>query len=217
MNLSSLTIRILLGAVMLSSSLTVEAQRARPNQAEPPPAKAPSYKVYNEASAPAGWKRYEFGPLPVISILLPNKPEEFLEQKKLGGTKLTTIRSYISATEQAVYLAYYAEDMPFKAESIPEDFKDSFYEGMLRGIIDGMKEGMSESGLLFEVKAGAKRPAKLEGLDGAEFDFTFGPMQGLARMAVAEQRAYMAMAMWTDDAPRSEREQFFGSFRILRR
>ena len=216
MRLSSLIIRALLLAASLGAPVATLAQRAGPPPAPPPPT-APSYRVTNEATAPAGWKRYEFGASPVISVLLPGVPEEFTEQKPLGGAKPSTMRFFTSGTDTAVYAAYYAEDLPFVAERMPQKFKESFYDGMLQGFINGVKEGLSESGLLFDVKAGARREMKFAGLDAVDFDFTFGPMLGMGRMAISGQRAYMAISMWTEETPQSERAAFFNSFRILKR
>ncbi|HEX8745919.1 MAG TPA: hypothetical protein VF717_01905, partial [Pyrinomonadaceae bacterium] len=182
MRLTSLIFKTLLGAVLLFTSLPVAAQGSRQNQGPPPPPKAPAYRIASDASAPAGWNRYEFGAGPVVSALLPSRPEEFKEIKSLGASKPSTMYTYISDAEGAVYGVYYGEDMPFIAERMPESFRQGFYEGMLKGFIEGVKQGLAASGLLFEVNVGSRRQTKVDGLDGNEFDFGFGPMSGLARM-----------------------------------
>lgn len=215
---ASLIIKTLLAAVVLLHAASAVAQSARQNQGPPPPPKAPAYRIVTEASAPKGWKRYEFGvTVPVVGVLLPSIPEETIERKSFGGPKPSTMYTYTSESEDAVYAVFYAEDMPFVAERMPEDFKQSFYKGMLEGFINGIKKGISQSGLLFEVEVGEQRKTKIEGLDGAEMDFSFGPMKGLARLTISGQRAYMAFAMWMEETPQSERSTFFNSFRILKR
>lgn len=204
----------------VSLSLTqTQAQNAGQKQTGPPQPvavnKPGSIKVIEDASAPAGWKRYEFGEGLVISAILPGHPKEFTEQKSLGGEKLTTMHAFTSETEKAVYTAYYAEDLPFIAERMPEDFRNSFYKGMWLGLAKGMQQGMEEKGLLFKVTLLEQRSIIVENLKGVEQDFTLGPMQGRAQMALSGQRAFMVIALWAEDAPAGERTAFFNSFRVI--
>lgn len=171
-------------------------------------------KVIDEASAPAGWKRYEFGEGPVISALLPNQPREFSEQKSLGGPKPTTMRAYTSKIEEAIFTAFYAEDLPFVAERMTEDIRKSFFDGMWKGFAQGMQKGLEEQGLLFTLTALEQRPITIDGLRGVEQNFTVGPMLGRAQMSIVGQRAFMAIAFWSEDSPPGERTAFFNSFRI---
>jgi hypothetical protein len=211
-------IKPLLMIIILSLPLAAQAQSGgKPGPVGPVAVQKPSpnpIKVVEEASAPSGWKRYEFGEVPVISALLPARPEEFVDQEALGGDKPSTMRSYTAESAEGVYTAFYMEDLPFVAEKMPEDVKKSFFDGVWEGLAKGMQKGMEEKGLLFKITRVDPRPITLSGLQGVEQDFTLGPMQGRAQMAMAGQRAYMALAFWTEDEPLTLRTAFFNSFRI---
>lgn len=217
MKLTSLPTKALLTISLLVSPLIAHAQSARSGQGDPPPAKAPTYRAFNEASAPTGWRRYEFGSVPMVSAVLPVAPKEFTEQQTLGGDKPSVMHMYTAETDAAMYGVYYAEDLPFIAERMSERIKQSFYEGMVSGFTRGLEQGMSNNGVLMKVEIGERRKVVVDGLDGMAFDFAVGPVNGMALMTILGQRAYMAIAVWTPEAPSGDRNAFFKSFRILKR
>ena len=205
---------------LMSLSLAAQAQSSgqttAPSPLPPPVAvqKPITVKAVEDASAPAGWKRYEIGDGPLLSVLLPHQPEEHTSQEELGGEKPSTMRIYSATAGGVIYSALYAEDLPFIAERMPETYKQAFFEGMWKGFVQGMREGMEKNGVLFKVTPLSQRPVTISGLKGSEQEFILGPMQGRAQIAMAGQRAFMLLAFWMDDKTTSERTAFFNSFQI---
>lgn len=218
MKITPLLIKALLIVALLTPSSSVaRAQTARPGQGDPPPPKASAYRVFNEASAPPGWRRYEFGSVPMVSALLPMAPKEFTERQSLGGDKPSVMHIYMAESDNAMYAVYYAEDLPIVADRMADKMKQSFYEGMVDGFARGLEQGMSNMGVLLKVEIGERRKVVVDRLDSMAFDFSIGPANGMALMTISGQRAYMAIAVWRQEAPAGDRDAFFKSFRILKR
>lgn len=212
---------ILGGALFLASAcLPLAAQQpgpvkpAAPAQVAKPAVKMPPVKASVDSSAPGGWKKFQFGEPALFSIILPEKHDAVGEILPLPGVaKPATSYVYTGETEVGVFMAMYVENLPFVAGGLSENIKESFYDGMWQGMLGGMKAELERTGLLLKITSGEKKTITLSGLQGRSQDFTFGPLNGHARMAIAGQRAYMALIMAPPDGG-GEREAFFNSFEI---
>lgn len=172
-------------------------------------------KALADSSAPKGWKKLQFGGKPVLfAIILPEKHEATGELIPMAGAdKPATTYIYAGETETSVYMAMCVENLPFIGERMPEEIKQAFYDGLWKGMLEGMKSELNRSGLLFKVVPGEMKKTTVSGLEGRSQDFTFGPLNGHARMVMAGQRAYVAVIMAPPDGG-EEREAFFNSFEI---
>lgn len=214
---------IIRGALFLASAcLPLAAQqqgpvapaRTPPPQAAKGAVKMPPVKASADSSAPKGWKKFQFGEPPLFGVFLPEKHEATGELIPMAGAdKPASTYVYVGETETSVYMAMYAEDLPFVGERMPEEIKQSFYDGLWMGMLEGMKSEVEKSGLLFKIVSGEKKKITVSGLEGRSQDFTFGPLNGHARMVIAGQRAYLALIMAPPDGG-GEREAFFNSFEI---
>lgn len=177
--------------------------------------KMPPVKALADSSAPRGWKKFQYGEPPRFSILLPEKHEAAGELVPMAGAdKPATTYVYTGETETSVYMAMYIEDLPFIGERMAENLKQAFYDGMWSGMLNGMKSEVEKNGLLFKITSGEKKQITVSGLEGRSQDFTFGPLNGHARMVITGQRAYMAVSMAPPDGG-GERAVFFNSFEIF--
>jgi hypothetical protein len=214
-------LKIICGALFLASTcLPLAAQQggrvrpARPAGATRGAIKMPPVKASADSSAPLGWKKFQFGEPALFGVILPEKHESIAELVPMAGAgQPATNYMYSGQTESSVYMAGYIENLPFIAERVPETFKQSFYDGMWRGMLQGMKSALERNGVLFDVVSGEKKNITISGLAGRSQDFTFGPLNGHARIVIAGRRAFMAMSMAPPDGG-SERELFFKSFEI---
>jgi hypothetical protein len=191
------------------------APKPSPQAAPQAPVKMPPVKALADSSAPKGWKKFQFGGEPVLfAIILPEKHDAAGEHIPMAGAdKPATTYVYTGETESSVYMAMCVENLPFVGERMPEEIKQAFYDGMWKGMLEGMKSEMNRTGLLFKVVPGEMKKITVSGLDGRSQDFTFGPLNGHARMVMAGQRAYLALIMAPPDGG-EEREAFFNSFEI---
>ena len=171
-------------------------------------------KALADSSAPRGWKKFQFGEPALFGIILPEKHEAVGELIPMAGAaQPATSYTYSGQAESGVYMAVYIENLPFIGERVPEAFKHAFYDGMWRGMLKGMESALERNGILYKVVSGEKKNIMLSGLAGRSQDFTFGPLNGHARIVIAGRRAFMALVMAPPDGG-SERELFFKSFEI---
>jgi hypothetical protein len=203
----------------------LQAQKQSPAGAQgatppPPPGaaqtavKMPPSRTVEDASAPAGWKKYEFGATPLFTILLPAEHESAAVQVPMGGSDTATTYVYVGQGDSGVFMTMYVEDMPLIAERLSEEWKQNFYAGLWRGMVEGMRSEMEKNGVLFKIESGELKKTKISGHDGREQEFTFGPLKGLTRMVLVGRRAYVALSMVQPEKPLTEHTAFFDSFAI---
>jgi hypothetical protein len=199
--------------VVIGADLCVQAQQ--PGQAANQEAVAPlRVVVVEDTTAPAGWKRYQFGDPISFSAILPGAPE--YHSSRLAPDKGSLIaRYYLNSNATGVYVLNYIESSQTNPFNTSETETTITFNKYMTGLIKGFKAALQANGLTdLETTMGDQRRIKISGFVGYEQDLTIGPLQGRAQVLFLGKYAYVAMAFWGEQDPLSERTAFFNSFQI---
>lgn len=146
--------------------------------------------------------------------MLPGQPEENIARSDISAGITVTTHVYTVTNDSGVFMVAHMSDLPMVAEKMPETYKQSFYDGMWKGMAGGIRKELEKNGMLFQVVPVSQRSVVVGGINGREQDFTIGPLQGRAQMALKGQGAFLVMTFLTDEKFVPTRNTFFESFRI---
>jgi hypothetical protein len=199
--------------VIMGANLYGQAQQ--PGAASNQEAVAPLRVVaVEDATAPAGWKRYQIGTPAAFSAFLPGTPQ--YEGKQFAPAQGSlVVRLYMTSNSTGVYGLNYIESPLGTTLDKSEAQTRTFFKSYMNGFIKGFKESLQEKGSTeLETKTSAERQVKISGFDGYEQDLTIGPVQGRTQVIFLGRNVYAAIAFWNAQGPVSERTAFFNSFQI---
>lgn len=170
--------------------------------------------VVEDASALAGWKRYQFGDPQRFSVIFPASPQ-YQSEKFPAAQGSLVARLYMIPSATAVYgLNYIESPMPVSVGKTDAATR-LFFNNYMNGFIDGFKKGLQERGVTdLETKRSAERSVRISGFEGYEQDVTVGPFSGRTQVVFIGQKVYAAIALWNPENPLTERTAFFNSFQI---
>ncbi|HEY0003303.1 MAG TPA: hypothetical protein VGB17_00735 [Pyrinomonadaceae bacterium] len=203
-------------ATLLLASGAIRAQAQQPAYGSPNEIAPLRMTAVEEASAPAGWKRYQFGDPLLFSAILPGAPQA--QSEKFTDAKgPLVVRLYMAASPTGgVYGLNYAEAAPTMALDKSETESRRFFTNYMAGFIAGFKKGLQDRGMTaeLETQTSPERRVKISGLDGYEQDIAIGPFNGRSQVVFLGRNIYAAIALWNQNNPLSERTAFFNSFQI---
>lgn len=159
------------------------------------------------------WKRYTYKDLG-FSAAFPASPKVESEPNSGFGTEDTHSHNVSVEADEGVYMFFCLTNAPLVAEKLSNEYREKFLDGAWKGFIGGMATELKKNGLLFDITPLGGRAATLSGLQSQEQDFKFGPLQGRARIALMNNRMYIAVTMLSGDASAKQRDAFFESIRI---
>ena len=204
-------LKLVLGTLVLlvvSSNALVHAQSPTP-QSPGLPGNAIPARAVEDPSVRAGWRRYEIGATPTLSVALPSVPGTTVESAR--GQDINT---YVSTNQSGVYAAVRIDRLPMNLESATDEarskyFQD-FFDGFARGFQKGLGPTVKDSLALLEVT----KVMTATGRSGYQQRLTLGAMHGRSQMVFVGNSAFALVALWLPNAPPAEYDSFFGSFRI---
>jgi hypothetical protein len=166
----------------------------------------------DEKTAPAGWKRYQFGEPVLFSSLLPGQPG-VQEARVSGSDGAEIVRSYYSTSGTAVYGVTYATDLPGAVEAKTEEQRLAAFKNFLYGFAEGVRKSRPEySKATFNILT--EQTVKVGGINGYEKEFTLGDYHGRAQMAFQGKSKVTLICLWGKANPAGERDAFFSSFKF---
>jgi len=192
---------------------------AAPPASRIPPPVAPQPTPYPatvvaDASARAGWRRYQFGDSPAFSVVMPTQPESSAERTPSPGAPAMVVHLYISTNDGGVYGAARLDGLPINVERSTEAERRGFFQNFTGGFVNGFQDSLKQNKLDYELKLLDPKKVTAAGYAGFEQDFTVGPFSGRAQLVFAGKGAFCVMSIWNQTAPAADREAFFNSFRL---
>jgi hypothetical protein len=203
---------IIVLAVIVGASLCGQAQQPDPAAAaEIVPLRMTAVE---DASAPSGWKRYQFGNPTLFSALLPGAPQ-YQSKKFPAGQGSLSAHLYIIPSSTGVLGLNYIESSATAAPGNSETESRRFFNGYMKGFIESLKEGLKNKGVTdLETEVSVERRIKVSGHDGYEQDFSIGPFNGRSQVVFLGRNVYSAIAFWNKQSASNESGVFFKSFQI---
>jgi hypothetical protein len=198
----------LLLVIVIASAQVLRAQSPEPKKPGLPAGAVPARPVADPA-VKLGWQRYEIGSMPTFGVVLPSPPGVTFES--VQGQQVNT---YVSTNASGVYAAARIDRLPLNLETAPEDARSkyfqSFFNGFARGFQKGLGPTVKDSLALLEVT----QLMTATGRKGFQQRLTLGSMQGRSQMVFVGDSAFALVALWLPDAPASDYDSFFDSFRL---
>lgn len=182
-------------------------------QSLPPPVPNPTpFAVVpvEDSSAPAGWRRYNIGTQPVLSVVLPAPPDANAER---SGPELST-HTYLANSANATYGIARIAGFTINIEQAAEPTRQEFFNGFMKGFARGFKQGQKAPNDSLAVVLGDSHKVNAAAREGFEQDLAAGHLKGKAQMIFVGPNAIALIAIWIDDASRADRDAFFKSLRV---
>ncbi len=200
---------ILLLIFISGYSATVRAQSSAPPGPKPTPF---AVVPVDDSSAPAGWRRYNIGTQPVLSVLLPAPPDANAEPAGSGAG--TATHMYLANSSNATYGVARIAGLTINMEQAAEPTRQEFFTGFMKGFARGFEQGPKNTNASPTVILADSRKVTAATREGFEQDLTSGSLKGRAQMIFVGPNAIALIAIWTDDASRVDRDAFFKSVRV---
>jgi len=208
MTYSKLKIGALALVFAISSSALIRAQSPQPQQPGLPALMIPA-RVVEDPSVKDGWRRYEIGATPTLSLILPSKPNGTVEE-----VQGQVINTYVSANSTGVYAAVRIDRLATNLERATEEARSNYFRTFFQGFALGFEKAVSQSVKdkleLLEVT----QVPTATGRNGFQQRMTLGTTQGRGQMVFVGNSAIGLVALWFPGAPAADVDSFFGSFRI---
>jgi hypothetical protein len=173
-------------------------------------------RVVEDASAPAGWKRYEvkYGSGDTVSFVFPQTPDESDSKADVPNSGTVVVHLLTAASTSGTYLAGYMEFFTTHEVKITPDVRDLIFDGFWKNFSTGMQTQMEKLGVSAKITANERRKITISGREGLEQDFTVGNMTGRYRAVAGDHNIYMIVAFTPGADSPKERDDFIESLKI---
>jgi hypothetical protein len=205
-------LRIVPGAVLLLL-LMIGAVHAQTPTPTPIPVTVMPPTVTDDASAPAGWHRYQFGAEPVFSVVLPAAPESTAE--RVPSLPTAVVQLHISTAASGVFAATRVDGIGRSFENATEAERKAFFGTYIEGFARGFRESLKKNNINSETTFDEPTKATAASRDAFQQDFAVGVLKGRAQLVFAGSGAFCVLAIWPPDSPIAHREAFFNSFQLI--
>ena len=201
---------VLLVLLALTAGVTLAQSPSPKGKPAPPPVVTPA-KAVADASAPAGWRRYQFGEHPAFSVILPSEPQASAERLPTDAIN----NMYSSENANGIYLTArldgFAVDMGKASPARQEEFFKEFFGGFAQGF----QETLAKNNVNYQLQMlNAKRITTATGREGYQQEMTVGPLKGQAQLVFLGTSGFCVLAIWNEKTPAGETQAFFNSFRL---
>jgi hypothetical protein len=174
------------------------------------PAVVISAKAIEDALAPVGWRRYQFGDRPAFSVFLPTEPEV-----SASATSDTTTNLYTTANSNGVYIAARIDFVQANLEKAAEASREKYFQEFFAGFAKGFQEGVGKTNPTYELQLlNPKKVMTASGREGYQQDMTVGSFKGQAQLIFVNRSAFCVISIWSQKTPAAETEAFFKSFKL---
>lgn len=210
---------LLSASLLLLAAASSSVARAQTTTSPPPRPAAPRpgptpypIAVVEDASAPAGWRRYRFGNAPTMSVVMPARPDASAQRS--GPAPNAVVHLYITASQKGVYGAARLDGLPINIERSTEAERQGFFETYVSGFARGFQQSLRSNNLEYELRLTGSKKVRAAGREAFEQEFTVGPFRGRAQLVFVGTGAFCVVSIWPPDTPAADYEAFFKSFRI---
>jgi hypothetical protein len=168
-------------------------------------------KAIEDALAPLGWRRYQFGDRPAFSVFLPSEPEV-----SASATSDTTTNLYITANSKGVYAAARIDFVQANLEKAPEPSRQKFFEEFFAGFAKGFQEVLVKNNPTYQLQLlNPKKVMTASGREGYQQEMAVGTFKGQAQLVFVGTAAFCVVSIWNPKTPAAETEAFFKSFKLM--
>jgi hypothetical protein len=197
--------------VAVLSAASIANGQAPETKSPGPPTNAWPIRVIEDPSVRTGWRRYEIGASPTLSVILPSIPGGTLE--RVGANVINT---HVSSNGSGVYAAVRVDQIPLNLEAASEEARNLYFSQFFQGFAKSFQKGLGptiKDSLEFLDVTKVKTAA---GRDGLQQRLRLGSTQGRAQMVFVGNSAFCVIAFWFPTAPAADYDSFFESFRITK-
>lgn len=202
-------INLLLVVLLALTAARSLAQSTDPKAPNLPLVAIPA-KAIEDALAPAGWRRYQFGDRPAFSVFLPAAPEV-----SASVAFDTTTNLYTTGNSSGVYIAARIDFVQANLEKASEASREKYFQEFFAGFAKGFQESVGKNNPTYELQLlNPKKVMTASGREGYQQDMTVGPFKGQAQLVFVGRSAFCVTSIWNQKTPAAETEAFFKSFKL---
>ena len=205
---SKLIMATLLLIVAIASSVVVRSQSPQPQTPALPANPIPA-RVVEDPSVQVGWRRYEIGATPTLSLILPAAPG--ITSETVQGQLVNT---YVSANSSGVYAAVRIDRLAMNLETASEEARNKYFRSFFQGFAQGFQKGLSPTVKDTLELLDVAQVTTASGRQGYQQRLMLGSAQGRGQMVFVGNSAFGLVALWFPNAPATDNDSFFASFRI---